>query len=386
MRPPLKFFADAPLIVRMRIDRRFDDAPCRLKLNRTNMKTTACLIGSLILAGCASAGRIGDLPQVATGAASSTLVIARPTNLIGMANSLYVALDGKDVFSIRSGQNTHFPIPAGPHAIAVKCFGGWSPTWKEDSKPFVAERNQIDYFSISPNLTCAEIRQVDETEGEALLERTTFVDPAVSSNRDIQSPESSSRAADVQSRASSSVNPNVQSSPVASSQCPIQLRHGVREPVCASQAISPPMAPSAAAALPSTTVQSMSSLATLETPTPPVSAPTALSHARTVTKIVGGKPVACQVPLPEYPSEAKQNRQTGTFTVRITVWPPNIVKQLTMSESSGNALLDAAAMRAAEGTVCTSAEQRFQLFQSFEFDFGKSSSERSGDNATVLAQ
>ena len=126
--------------------------------------------------------------------------------------------------------------------------------------------------------------------------------------------------------------------------------------------------------------------ATLETSTTPVSAPPPLSHARAVTKMVGGKQVTCQVALPEYPSEAKQNRQTGTVTVRITVWPPNIVKQLTLAESGGNASLDAAAMRAAEGTVCTDAEQRFQLFQSFQFNASKGASVQSGENATTLVR
>ena len=182
------------------------------------MKKTTCSIAALILAGCASAGRIGDLPAITEGSPSATLVLIRPSNVIGMTNSDYVALDGKDVFSIRSGDNTRFAIPPGPHAVAVKCFGGWSPTWKEDSKAFVAEGGGTSYFSISPSMKCSKIEPVSEADGKALLGRTTFVDPAGPSS-----------------------NKETPSSP-GSSDCPLQWRHGVREPVCASQALSPKVA------------------------------------------------------------------------------------------------------------------------------------------------
>lgn len=47
----------------------------------------------------------------------------------------------------------------------------------------------------------------------------------------------------VSGETAASPNKGEQPSP-SSSQCPIQLRHGIREPVCASQAISPPPVPS----------------------------------------------------------------------------------------------------------------------------------------------
>ncbi|RDU98649.1 energy transducer TonB [Trinickia dinghuensis] len=105
-----------------------------------------------------------------------------------------------------------------------------------------------------------------------------------------------------------------------------------------------------------------------------------------VTKTVGGQQITCDIPLPKYPSEARKLHQTGTVIVRITIWPPNIVKQLTVMESSGNTTFDAAAMRAAEGTVCTSTERRFQLFQSFEFDLRNDSDAQAGENEDAFAQ
>jgi hypothetical protein len=135
------------------------------------------------LVGCASSGRIGELPAVADGAASSQLVLIRSSSLIGATNSYYVSLDGKDVFSIRSGENTSFRVPLGEHTVSVKCFGGWSPTWKEDGKQFVAAQDQSNYFQISPNMTCAKIEQIAADSGKNLLASSKYVDPKTVSSK-----------------------------------------------------------------------------------------------------------------------------------------------------------------------------------------------------------
>lgn len=137
----------------------------------------------LFLSGCASSGRIGDLPTVIGRAPSSQLVLIRVSNFVGGANSYFVALDGKDVFSIRSGQYTTFRIPTGEHFVAVKCFGGWSPTWKEDSKRFVAMQDKTNYFVINPNLSCAEINSVPEEDGRKKMAEGAFVSPETLSSK-----------------------------------------------------------------------------------------------------------------------------------------------------------------------------------------------------------
>jgi hypothetical protein len=147
------------------------------------IKTLLAALAVGILSGCASSGRIGELPTIAADAPSSQLVLIRVSSIIGATNSYYVALDGKDIFSIRSGEYTRFRIPAGEHFIAVKCFGGWSPAWKEISKGFVAVADQTSYFEISPNMTCAEIRQITTDAGKAEVKNITFVDPETPSNR-----------------------------------------------------------------------------------------------------------------------------------------------------------------------------------------------------------
>lgn len=147
------------------------------------LRTTTLAILCATLFGCASSGRIGDLPAIPAGAAASPLVLIRTSSLIGATNSYYVALDGKDIFSIRSGENTQFPIPAGEHTVSVKCFGGWSPTWKEDGKQFVAVGGQANYFEISPNLTCAKIEQMSPEGAKTQLAATKFVSPSTVSNK-----------------------------------------------------------------------------------------------------------------------------------------------------------------------------------------------------------
>lgn len=130
-----------------------------------------------VITGCATSGRIGELPSVADHETSSQLVLIRVSSIVGAANSYYVALDGKDVFSIRSGEYTEFPISTGEHFVSVKCFGGWTPTWKENAKKFNALPNQTSYFEISPNLSCAEIVSIAPTKAKDEMKSSDFVSP-----------------------------------------------------------------------------------------------------------------------------------------------------------------------------------------------------------------
>lgn len=137
-----------------------------------------------VLSGCASSGRIGDLPAISPGASSSKLVLLRVSSHTSGLNSFYVALDGRDVFSIRSGEYTEFPIPVGEHFISVKCFGGWSPTWKEDTKRFNALPDMANYFEIRPNgLACAYIWPIGEEDAKKQMNRSKFISPETPSTK-----------------------------------------------------------------------------------------------------------------------------------------------------------------------------------------------------------
>ena len=96
--------------------------------------------------------------------------------MVGAANSYTVALDGKDIFSIGSGEYAELLVQEGEHYIAVKCFGGWTPTWKEDSLQFVAKPSDPKFFLISPNMKCAEIKVSNDTEAKKHMETSKKID------------------------------------------------------------------------------------------------------------------------------------------------------------------------------------------------------------------
>jgi hypothetical protein len=129
---------------------------------------------AVLLFGCASAGRIAPLPLVDPGIASKVVVI-RVSSLVGAAVRYTVALDGTDLFRVGTGQHAEFSVAPGEHRIAVKCFGGWSPTWKEDARTFAAMSGTTAYFRVSPNMSCAEIAAVTAAEATRLLPDSTLL-------------------------------------------------------------------------------------------------------------------------------------------------------------------------------------------------------------------
>lgn len=140
------------------------------------IKPLATLLLGAVLAGCGQSGRIGELPRIDSAAPSGKVVVVRISSVVGVANSYKVALDGNDLLNIRSGQHAEFHVPAGDHYIAVKCFGGWTPNWKEASLRFAAAPQQPSYFKISPNLSCAEIVPVAAEQAASLLAGSERID------------------------------------------------------------------------------------------------------------------------------------------------------------------------------------------------------------------
>lgn len=110
------------------------------------------------------------MPAVINVASAGKVVTIRVSSIVGAANGYTVALDGKDLFGIGSGEHAEFLVPEGEHYIAVKCFGGWTPTWKEDSLKFSAKAADSNFFVIRPNMNCAEIKPGNEAEAKQLLQ------------------------------------------------------------------------------------------------------------------------------------------------------------------------------------------------------------------------
>lgn len=122
------------------------------------------------LAGCGTtSGRLGELPAITDPANAAKVVTVRVSSVVGAVNGFTVALDGKDLFGIGSGEHAEFRVPAGEHYIAVKCFGGWSPTWKEEALRFNVAAGDTSYFEIHPSMKCAAIKQIDQAAAKQLL-------------------------------------------------------------------------------------------------------------------------------------------------------------------------------------------------------------------------
>lgn len=100
-------------------------------------------------------------------AQDARLFLVRVSSFIGLVNPYYVAIDGKDLVRIRSGERSEHVLPPGDYAIAVKCFGGFLPTWNTDSTRFSVKAGEDRYFLISPSMGCASIKPIEEADGKS---------------------------------------------------------------------------------------------------------------------------------------------------------------------------------------------------------------------------
>ena len=141
------------------------------------MKKVISLFLILGLVGCGTtSGRIGELPTIVNKESAAKVIVVRVSSIVGAANGYTISHNGKDVFGIGSGEYAEFFVPQGEHYIAAKCFGGWSPTWKEDSVKFVAKPSESNFFVVSPTMRCAEIKSSSDAETKKLLDSSKRID------------------------------------------------------------------------------------------------------------------------------------------------------------------------------------------------------------------
>lgn len=102
------------------------------------------------------------------------VVVVRMSSYIGVLNDYEVAIDGKNLFYIGSGEYTEFALREGGHYITLKYFSG---AWFEDTLEFIVEDSETIYFFISPyHWTGAKISLSNETEAKKHIERAKFID------------------------------------------------------------------------------------------------------------------------------------------------------------------------------------------------------------------
>ena len=129
------------------------------------------------LYGCGGpSGALAVLPAVERQEAASITVV-RVSSFVGGANSYVVALDGLHVLSIGSGEHAVLPVRSGEHTIAVKCFGGWTPTWKENSIRVTVPAKAERYIEVAPSwASCAEIRELADVDGRRRVAESTRIE------------------------------------------------------------------------------------------------------------------------------------------------------------------------------------------------------------------
>ena len=140
------------------------------------MRFSSALWGAavLCLTGCAS-GQIGTLPTVTPGT-EVTVHVFRQSNVMGMLNTFRIAYDKKNLFDIGNGTYGTFQVPAGPHDIAVKCFGGMLPVVQTEDIQQVFIPGQEYYFAVEPDIvTCASIQLYPKEEGEGMMAGLTQI-------------------------------------------------------------------------------------------------------------------------------------------------------------------------------------------------------------------
>lgn len=132
------------------------------------------LLVCLLLSACAH-GPIEALPKVIDIESCAEAVIIRNKNFVGATNSYIITLDNSDILGIRIGEYTKFNLEPGKHSIGVKCFGGWSPTWKENKKEWSFAAKAKYYFLVSPDASCAEIEQITEQDAAKRISESTYL-------------------------------------------------------------------------------------------------------------------------------------------------------------------------------------------------------------------
>ena len=125
--------------------------------------------------GLFGSGPIDNLPAIVDEKRSGEVTVIRIHSALGLANYYIIDLNGTDIFVIRSGQHTKFKLNEGEYYIGVKCFGGWSPGWKEEFLDFSVTPNSSSFFKVAPNFSCAGIESITEEESLIKIENSKYV-------------------------------------------------------------------------------------------------------------------------------------------------------------------------------------------------------------------
>ena len=155
------------------------DKKKKAHMEKNIIKSLLVLVSAILIAGCAS-GPLTRLPTIEDEKRSGEVTVIRISSFIGVAGSYIIILNGAEIFGIRSGQYTKFKLNEGEYEIGVKCsdlmgpicFGG---PRRLDSLKFSATSNSSSYFLVSPNFSCAGIKQITEAEALKRIQNSKYI-------------------------------------------------------------------------------------------------------------------------------------------------------------------------------------------------------------------
>lgn len=76
----------------------------------------------LILAGCASSGRVGPLPVIPAGSSAAEIIVAREYRFVGSAGALIVVIDGIPIYHLTTDTFVRIRVAPGRHIVGVRGF------------------------------------------------------------------------------------------------------------------------------------------------------------------------------------------------------------------------------------------------------------------------
>ena len=128
---------------------------------------------SFLAAGCSSGVLKVSLPEILADEPSGQVFVIRESSLLlGSGVKFAILLDGSEVFKVGNGKYTKFPLAPGEYTISVLCFGGGSPTWKQQDQFFFLENKDEVYFSVSDDLmACARMQEIGRDSALTLMKK-----------------------------------------------------------------------------------------------------------------------------------------------------------------------------------------------------------------------
>jgi hypothetical protein len=140
------------------------------------MKRTIVVLLLLALTAACATGPIqtSPLPKIADPENAVEITVIRESHFVGSAISYFITLDDKEVFGIRSGEYTRFKVSPGKHSLAARCFGGFTPTWKESKIEITLQPKEKAYYLFSKAVECAKVESLQPQDVEALIAKSKY--------------------------------------------------------------------------------------------------------------------------------------------------------------------------------------------------------------------